>query len=570
MAEATQVAKQMCTYKHGDWGCPFDAEEGRDLCIFHLPIDKKSPEDFWRHLANYLLELAQLHDPPVRVQVQAGQPWLMSYSDPQLRNYYRVRRPLGGVRCAGFVFPAMDEKHSFRGFAFSAAVFTYVVFCGEANFHSAEFSDDTSFFGVHFRGKSIFSYAKFRGRAVFATASLDGEADFQGTKFGGEANFNAAVFRGKAHFLEADFGSVVYFFYAMFGADTSFNYTTFSGPVSFRKAMVKVQLSLTGARLRNKLMFDGTTLADKARVLLWEIDFVHGTSDVEMEKGLERGQIVEPAGQIEFRDITAGMNCVSFLHTDILTDRLLVRFANVKWKTDPKQFIFDARFAFCQDSTCWPEATGLPKNEIASLAPMFHAEQLGPSDETLEQREQRAAKMLADCVPLVMQDVERIAREIRLSYEKYGHYGDAGDYYVAEMDFRSVRLPRRAWLKRPAMWIYRSVSLYGESPTRAAFVLLGILGAAALVYLFTGFAFQGKPVQQKFTLNPNHWTLPVLDYAKALLFALANVVPGYFRIQSDKLASTSGWTTAVSMIQAVFGATTLTLFLLAIRRRFRR
>jgi hypothetical protein len=619
VADTPQTTKQKCSYKHGEWSCPFDSEVGHDLCIFHLPIDQKKSEDFWRHLANYLLALCRLQGPRVEVHVAPDTPWVNAYQDSYLLNYYDFRRPQGKACFVGFRFPAMDAQHSLMSFTFGIpADFSNARFGGWANFISATFSASANFRDARFSGEAILFFATFSGTASFGDATFDGtanlagatfngEASFGSATFGGKADFNHATFSGPAHFpsttfsgaacfLDTKFKGAANFRFATFGGEADFSNAEFNEPAYMLQTTAEALLDFTHARLRNRLLFDGASFGAAARVLLWDIDFVHGTSDVKMEEGHQKGQIIEPAGQVVFRDIAEGMNRVSFLHTDILTDRLLVRFANVKWNIDPEQFIFDARFAFCRDSTRWPEATGLPRNEIASLVPMFHAEQLGPSDETLEQREQRAAKMLADCVPLVMQDVERIAREIRLSYEKYGHYGDAGDFYIAEMDFRRKRTPwlrlrfpeltaerrwwRRGWKRftgflsslgyRAALELYRLTSHYGESPTSAAFVLVVILCMTATVYLFTGFAFQGEPVRQTFIINPRHWTLPVLDYGKALLFALANVVPGYFKIQSDKFASTSAWTTAVSMVQAVFGIAALTLLLLAIRRRFRR
>lgn len=97
------------------------------------------------------------------------------------------------------------------------------------------------------------------------------------------------------------------------------------------------------------MSFEGTVIEKDAKVLLWDIDFVYGTSDIYFDKEYQRGKIVEPAGQIVFRDILKGMNRISFLHTDIFTDRLCVRFLNVNWERNPGEFIFDARFAFIKE-----------------------------------------------------------------------------------------------------------------------------------------------------------------------------------------------------------------------------
>ncbi len=167
------------------------------------------------------------------------------------------------------------------------------------------------------------------------------------------------------------------------------------------------------------------------------------------------------------------MNQISFLHTDIFTDRVCVRFSNVKGDKDQEKFIFDARFVFTRDDE-WNKKvlvnrTGLSEDLIAKIPQLFSGKE----------------GAFKECEPLVKQDVERIAREIRLYYERYGNYPDAGDYYVAEMRFREERILQersrlnlikliKACLDKIALVSYRWVSNYGESPSRALLSVLGI------------------------------------------------------------------------------------------------
>jgi hypothetical protein len=586
----------MCTYKHGDWGCPFDAEEGHDLCIFHLPIDKKRPEDFWRHLANYLLVLCRLQGPRVEVHVAPDTPWVNAYEDNYLLNYYDFRRPQGKACFVGFRFPAMDAQHSLMSFTFGIpADFSNARFGGWANFISATFSASANFRDARFSGEAILFFATFSGTASFGDATFDGtanlagatfsgEASFGSATFGGKADFNHATFSGPAHFPSVKFSGAASFFEAKFKGAANFRFATFGGeadfsnaefnePVYMLRTTAEALLDFTHARLRNRLLFDGASFGDAARVLLWGIDFVHGTSDIAMEKGHEKGRIIAPAGQVVFRDISTGMDRVSFLHTDILTDRLLVRFFNVKWKTDPDQFIFDARFVLCRDTAEWQEATGLHKERIASLRELFHTERRDPSVETAEQKQLREAQELADCMSLVRQDVVRIAREIRRSTEEYGSYSDAGDFHIAEMEYRRVQAPRFSF-QRLLLAGYKCFSEYGESPRRAFKWFFGVWLVSALLYMFAGFTF-GKTGIVRYALALDKqfawsafWRLCV-DFLHALAFSFVSMVPGYFRFTAP-----AEWPTPFSpfivVVEAVFGIGLLTLFLLAIRRRFRR
>ena len=337
------------------------------------------------------------------------------------------------------------------------------------SFDDAIFSDLLDFSYGTILGPVEFMRATFGGPAIFTHTTFVDEASFYHATFNSEADFSSwesgrppTSFKGRTNFQRATFDAKLSFEGAKFeGAETSFRDAQLRGPVLMRRTTINGLIAFNYAELRNQLFFDGTILDDNCVVLLWGLNFVHGISNMTMngvsldgrvrgdsislEEKPRSGRIYGPAGQVVFRDIKANMNRVSFLHTDILTDRLLVRFSNVKWEPDPKQFIFDAKFGFVKDVEWTREKligeTGLPDWAIDRLPELFFGDRPLLGDETLQQKAEAKTLQLQDCEPLVKQDVERIAREIRLSYEKYGHYGDAGDYYIVEMDFRRKRTP---------------------------------------------------------------------------------------------------------------------------------
>ena len=414
-----------------------------------------------------------------------------------------------------------------------------------------------------FNGNASFSPATFGVNALFSEATFNGKADFSN----GMSKDETTMFSAKADFSRATFGAELSFERAILvGERVDFRDADFFGQVDFRRTTLDTLLVLDYVYLRNQMLFDGTRLDGRTKVLLWGLNFVHGTSNVSMEKGCEKGRIVEPAGQVVFRDISANMNRVSFLHTDILTDRLLIRFSNVKWEADPHRFIFDAPFAFYEPHE-WQAKTGLPEWAIYKLPELFFADRTAPGSKTPEKRQERKLQALEACKPLVRQDVERIAREIRLSTEKYGNYPDAGNYYVAEMNFRRARLPRRAWLKRPAMWFYWLVSRYGESPTWAGLCLLVWLALASWAYMIKGFGWEGGTVRRTIAFDFGQLCPTLRDFVLSVLHTFPKLVPFWSRPGGTE--SSVLWTAATAGCQTVFYAI-LTLFLLAIRRRFRR
>jgi hypothetical protein len=106
-------------------------------------------------------------------------------------------------------------------------------------------------------------------------------------------------------------------------------------------------------------------------------------------------------------------------------------------------------------------------------------------------------------------------------------------------------------------FFYGLFSKYGESPVRAFVYLLIILGIFSLLYLYIGFKYNDAYIG--FALN---------YIGLAVLFAVNNLIPGYIRIQVFQI--TSPWTILAQVFEVIFGVTVFTLFILAVRRRFRR
>jgi hypothetical protein len=177
---------------------------------------------------------------------------------------------------------------------------------------------------------------------------------------------------------------------------------------------------------------------------------------------------------------------------------------------------------------------------------------------------------LADCEPLVKQDVERIAREIRQSYEKYGNYSDAGDYYIAEMAYRERTTPWSKPFLKVGLYLYGLLSRYGESAGRALFSVLTGLLLFSYAFVIAGFKFMGTTVNRdlRFVWAERWATLG--DIWLAVRLALANLMPGNLRGDVLGLELTSQATKTWAVAQVIVTYILLTLLLLAIRRRFRR
>ncbi len=563
-----------CIYEEPGSGyhCPHDAVEGRDHCIFHLPVEEKPPGKFWKHLAGYLAALYETAgNSDTKTFASSGDAWVFSPDRQAERDHYKKLVKEGQVwDFRGFVFPDMHEKvilkhdepdewhedpegsikkyeetvesRDFKDFVFGALDFSHAIFMQDAVFEGATFSKTADFHGSAFRQKADFRDTLFKG-----------PADFSEAEFARRANFSMAAFSRKAEFRRAQFAD-----------DVNLHRAQISGPFCLSGVRFHKLVDLSYVTLRNRLLFEGTDIGSESLVLLWHVNFEHGISDVHMEEGHRTGQIEAPRGQVVFQDIGHGINRISLLHTDVYSEHLHVRFSNVVWNTNPKRFIFDARFVFNLVSD-WMAETGLSKNILDQLPGLFNARREVPESETETQRAERKKRESSECERLVKQDVERIAREIRRSYEDYGNYPDAGDYYIAEMDYRRERTPRYSF-RRLALWLYKQISNYGESPGRALMSLLFVHLASTMGYLLTGF-YQGKhPVKPLFASGWPYIGTPLMDFCRSLLCSVFNLVPGYFRGQSLSFTANP----VLATTEALLGVAVLTLFLLAVRRRFRR
>jgi hypothetical protein len=173
---------------------------------------------------------------------------------------------------------------------------------------------------------------------------------------------------------------------------------------------------------------------------------------------------------------------------------------------------------------------------------------------------------------LSVEDGERTARNIRLQAERHGSYADAGDFYMIEMDRRRKRFRRTPgrWFQYVLMELYRFSSRYGESPGRAVVSFLAVLAGFGVLYSLAGFSIGSIDVSRGLSFDLRQFSGTLLDFARGMWLSLINLLPGNLRGETlgVKLPTTLGKLAAV--FQVVFSYATLTLFLLAIRRRFRR
>lgn len=171
----------------------------------------------------------------------------------------------------------------------------------------------------------------------------------------------------------------------------------------------------------------------------------------------------------------------------------------------------------------------------------------------------------------------RLYVQLKKNYEISGNMISAGDWFYREMECRLLALSSvrdttlvgkvRRLSTRFSFLAYRSLSSYGESYLRPAILMLSVLLLSAVVYFFQGFTLGAEAINYKFCAcwPPLTWQ-HFVDFGKSLVFSLA--VMG---LQTGKSMNASGTVSIISsVVQLLLTAVFLPLFLLALRRRFRR
>jgi hypothetical protein len=445
---------------------------------------------------------------------------------------------------------------------------------GETNFGRAQFSNNggTTFFGAQFNSK---------GRTSFLAVTFSGE---------GRTSFSRAVFSGPAvvNFSRARFscqGATVFSRTEFYGrGGVNFSRTHFSSPekTSFAgtKFLGEGRVSFSQARFsgQGRMLFNKTEFSANGGIFFNGAQFFceGGTDFIDTHFSSKRGcsfskahfsgmgnllfsgrtfWTVKPA---DFRNITVenpdkttfdgvNLNHVRFLGTDLKD----IKFNEIWWtnreygKNRPKKrnMVFDETFqtgTFYQGLE-WARSNGIIGTEKAKRISI------------------RLKKLhfMGSGTEGYHYDVYRLYNQLRLNYEKTGRYHEAGDFFIGEMEMR-----RRGNFEKPFIRIllhfYQLFSFYGERPLKA----FGWLFALWLVF---GFIFKGMGIEYH-TQEPISFLKDVCNGLMISLdvLALRKIQPLYDLLKTEPIVP------FIKAVEAIFGALFLSLFVLAMNRKFRR
>ena len=151
----------------GVWTCPHDAEDGKDLCIFHLPVAEKDEEETVDAFLDAINEAATSDDSSGRTLQFFGAKFGefdLSENPPDITIEDR-KLVMNHAEIAG----ALDWSGSMIGV--SATHLNGIKCVDDAVFRGAEFGGDAIFKDVEFGGDTVFTWAEFGGIPSLRTQS---------------------------------------------------------------------------------------------------------------------------------------------------------------------------------------------------------------------------------------------------------------------------------------------------------------------------------------------------------------------------------------------------------------
>lgn len=373
---------------------------------------------------------------------------------------------------------------------------------------------------VIFAQKVVFSRATFLRVAFFHPETLSGKVDFTGATFSQEVDFTGATFLQepllvsttfcqKADFSGARFTQKVIFMGATFSQDVLFTGATFSQEALFAGVTFSQKADFSKATFSLGAFFHGATFSQKA-------DFLRSVfADV---ADFRRARFEQPT-QTRFLQVNRGSS--QGLHARFAACNVeAVQFVDVHWYRQDGRMVLQDEL----DLTTAPRGIEAPSYELVAIA----------------------------------------YRQLVNNFDKERAYDLADECWRGIMELKR-RDPAQSRVTKAVVALYRSASDYGNNYQQA----LGVLVRPILLWFAIGFGILylvGGLQPNTKTSFPSSaysvWNAGQVGLVHSLEVATFQRDPLYI--------PATLWSWFVERLEQVFVPAQLSLFLLALRRRFRR
>lgn len=244
--------------KEGVWTCPHDAEEGENLCLFHLPVEQKEDHRVTSTLLDILNSFGEDEE------------------ESRLRTQFIGAR-FGEVKIEGeSVEPPSDQPIDLTYCRFQDHIsLTDSKFNAEIDFTGATFERgleivDTTFgHSVKFNcssfdGKILFDGVLFDDRVYFKTITASAPVKLMSTTLNGWFSFRDAIFEEEVEIKDSSFDAQDIsgtFQDATFEHKATFETTSIAGDFGFTTATFQSGLKFVEMMTKSEVDFHGTVIA---------------------------------------------------------------------------------------------------------------------------------------------------------------------------------------------------------------------------------------------------------------------------------------------------------------------
>jgi hypothetical protein len=524
-----------------------DGVDEQPVCLMHSkdPNKQSGPlfDAFWREFEGILNRAGE------------GEAHFEFFVFPEL--FFRRREFLATCRfeCATFTQDATFIDVTFE----KDADFRYATFTEVANFLDATFRQNAHFSSATFTQGAVIN-ATFWQDADFSRATFTKNAIFVGATFTQDADFSGATFTQDANFLSATFTQNAGFSLATFKQGANFSLATFTQSADFSSATFTQNADFDLATFTQSADFRRATFTRNAGFVRTNF---HGMTNWRGCRFLDQAEFRLTV----FESKNPGTSSAVFS---------LAKFAK------PGEVMFDnvdlsrALFHNCDVSQVWftPSVQWAKRDDNRGLAVFEETIPLEQEDASVLQRDgQRDYRAVA-----------QIYQQLKKNYDSRLDYWTANEFHFGEMEMKRLAGPtdgpllglRRRWHPRMSLVaLYRWASEYGNSYGKPMLWLLAtlVLFAAVLPLPGAGLKRQGAKQAETYasvwnvqkSYGENLWTEARL-VGKG---AITSVDAATFQ-KSAEYAPAYPWGRVLAIFETLLTSSLFALFLLALRRQFRR
>lgn len=245
----------------GVWTCPHDAEEGENLCLFHLPVEQKKDHRVTSALLDTLNSFDEdEEDSPRRTQfigarfgklIIEGKPYdKHKLSSPQPIDLTHCRFQ-GDVSLIGLVFEAEID--------FSGATFEEEFLTKNTRFHQK-----VRFYRGSFNGEVLFNDIWFSDRVYLKNITASAPVELRNSTLNGWFSFRNALFEETVKITDSEFGADSIsgtFQGSTFEHEVTFRGGSITGSLGFEETTFQSGLKFLNMQAESEVSFVGAVIA---------------------------------------------------------------------------------------------------------------------------------------------------------------------------------------------------------------------------------------------------------------------------------------------------------------------